>query len=81
MVMSLIDRIKLPKVSKTHLILRHLKKHRKASNRDLSRYCQRFGARLHELRDEGHVIETVRLKDGLYSYIYKGHRDDQEKAA
>lgn len=80
--MSLLNLMKpLPKVSKTHLILRHLKKHRKATNRDLSRYCNRFGARLHELRAEGYIIETEQLRNGLFTYIYKGHRDDQEKAA
>lgn len=78
--MSLLDLIKLPKVSKTHLILRHLQKHRKATNRDLSRYCNRFGARLFDLRDEGHIIETERLKNGYYLYTYLGHRDDQETA-
>jgi hypothetical protein len=78
--MSLLDLVKpAAKPSKTHLILRHLKKHRRATNRELSRYCQRFGARLHELRAEGHIIETEQLKNGLFTYIYKGHRDDQEK--
>lgn len=80
--MSLLELINpTAKPSKTHLILRHLQKYRKATNRDLSRYCQRFGARLHELRDEGHVIETQQLKNGLFIYIYRGHKDDRETAA
>lgn len=80
--MSVLDLIKpAAKPSKTHLILKHLKKHRKATNRDLSRYCQRFGARLRELRVEGHIIKTERLKDGLYLYTYLGHRDDAKEKA
>lgn len=80
--MSLADLLMtVSKDTKTHRILKHLKKHRKATGRDLSRFCHRFGARLHDLREEGYIIETERLKDGLFSYTYKGHRDDAKEEA
>lgn len=41
-----------------------------ATNRELNFIAFRYGARLKELRDQGHSIITERVNnDGLYRYI------------
>ena len=39
-------------------------------NRDV---CFRYGARIYELRQQGHLIETVRLGEGLFRFVYRFH--------
>lgn len=39
-----------------------------ATNQELSLIALRFGARLDELRAQGHMIETERLQGGLFRY-------------
>lgn len=46
------------------------------TNVQLNEICYRYGARIHELRKEGHVIEKHRVDSGLYAYRYKGIRSD-----
>lgn len=63
--------------SNTHRILRLLKKKGHATNSQLIAIGgYRYGARLFELRQEGHVIVSVHVKDGLWDFIYKGQKDE-----
>jgi hypothetical protein len=38
-------------------------------NTELNGLCMRFGARIYELRKEGHVIETHKLSEGQFRFI------------
>ncbi|WOI85956.1 helix-turn-helix domain-containing protein [Rhodococcus qingshengii] len=59
-------------------ILKLLKQHRKVTNRQLNAMgIFRYSARIADLRIEGHIIETQRVHDGLWEFIYHGHRDDE----
>lgn len=42
------------------------------SNYELIKICQRFGARIHELREEGHVITTRKINATKTLYTYGG---------
>lgn len=44
-------------------------------NRDV---CFRYGARIYELRRQGHLIETVRFGEGLFRFVYRGKRGASE---
>ena len=63
-----------------HEVLTYLKQHRTIEPKEawtkLGVY--RLAARIKEMRDEGHVIETVRVyqTDKTYygQYVYKGHQ-------
>jgi len=44
-------------------------------NRDV---CFRYGARIYELRQQGHRIETVRFGEGLFRFVYRGKRGATE---
>lgn len=60
-------------------MLKYLKKYRRATGSQfLSMGIGRFGARLKNLREEGWIVESVRLRDGLWEYRFLGHRDDSE---
>lgn len=65
-------------LSNTAKILKLLKANGSATNRELNTICFRYGARLHELRAEGHIILTERVKEGLYRFVYKGEVEDTE---
>jgi hypothetical protein len=64
------------KLSQTARILNLLKANGEATNGQLNKICFRYGARIHDLRAEGHDILSVREKDGLWRFVYRGHRDD-----
>lgn len=64
--------------STTARILKLLKKQRSATNRQLNAITFRFSARIHDLRREGYIVDTVREHDGLFRFFYVGHRDDAE---
>lgn len=66
-------------LSNTARILKLLKANGSATNRELNTICFRYGARLHELRQEGHLIATEQLKDGLFRFVYNGHTDDEQE--
>jgi hypothetical protein len=66
-------------LTQTARILKLLKTNGSATNRELNRICFRYSARIAELRQEKHRIVTERQKDGLFTYKYMGHEDDQEK--
>jgi hypothetical protein len=68
------------KLSQTARILRLLKEQGEASNGQLNKICFRYSARLKDLRNEGHHILSVREKNGLWRFVYKGHRDDEVAA-
>jgi hypothetical protein len=68
------------KISHSARILRLLKEQGSATNAELNRICFRYCARLHELRGEGHIIITNRIKAGLFIFVYKGHPDDKAAA-
>jgi hypothetical protein len=42
------------------------------TNVQLNEICYRYGARIHELRKEGHLIKKVRVDKGLFAYRYEG---------
>lgn len=65
-----------PKKSQAQRILELLKAKGSATNRELNRVAFRYSARVKNLRDEGYQIVTVREKDGLYRFVYKGLRGD-----
>ena len=44
------------------------------TNVQLNEICYRYGARIYELRKEGHIIEKHCMDKGLYAYKYKGMR-------
>jgi len=62
------------KETQTARILRVLKEEGQVTNAELNRICFRYGARLHELRREGHKIVTSRIGEGLFMFTYKGHK-------
>lgn len=64
----------MEKVSQTARILRLLKANGRATNKELNKICFRYGARIFELRREGHVIVTNRIKDGLFEFVYMGEQ-------
>lgn len=61
--------------TQTARILRILKEEGRVTNAELNRICFRYGARLHELRKEGHKIVTSRIGEGLFVFTYKGHKE------
>ena len=65
-------------ISKTAKVLRLLKEKRVVTNKELNTIAFRYGARIHELRREGHIIVSNNLGDGLWSYHYLGVRQDKE---
>lgn len=54
------------------LVLEALQRHRTRTNLQLNEICFRYGARIHELRKEGHGIERYALRRGVYEYRYLG---------
>lgn len=67
------------KMTQNSLILKHLQENGKINPLEsLNLYgCFRLGARIYNLREEGHLIETVRKKNGVKGntfaeYHYKG---------
>lgn len=65
-------------ISATGKILRLLKDERIVTNVQLNKIAYRYGARLHELRREGHIIVTNHIRDGLWQYHYLGERGGPE---
>ena len=43
--------------------------HHGGSNMRLNLVCFRYGARLHELRAEGHRIETIRISEQEFRFV------------
>ena len=58
-------------LSKEAQILRLLKRRGRfgASNRELNSICFRYGARIHDLRKDGHAIRTMRDSAGAFRFI------------
>ena len=48
-----------------------------ASSRDLNNIAYRYSARIKDLRDEGHEIETKPIKKGLYKFTIKQERQQE----
>lgn len=46
-------------------------------NTELTQLCMRFGARIHELRREGHRIDTERLSESQFRFVLVGDRGAQ----
>lgn len=64
------------KETQTSRILKLLKEKKVVTNAELNNICFRYSARIHELRKDGYIIVTHRLRGGLNSFVYKGHIDD-----
>lgn len=58
-------------LSKEAQILRLLRRRGRfgASNRELNSICFRYGARIHDLRKDGHHIRTMRDSAGAFRFI------------
>ena len=64
--------------SQARRILKFLKLKGEVTNVELNRMgIFRYAARIKELRDDGYIIVSVRVKDGLWKFVYKGHEDDE----
>lgn len=61
------------------LIRDRLVNHGPATNAELSEITLRYGARIHQLREIGYLIETKHEGGGTYSYIYRGFRMPSDK--
>lgn len=71
-------KLKNTDLSKTKRILRLLAAKQRVSNGELARITPRYGARILNLRRDGYLITTVRENnDGLFTYSFKGHKDEQ----
>lgn len=65
----------MDKNTQTARILRMLKDKGTVTNRELNRSVGfRYGARIFELRREGHLIVSSHVKDGLWQFTYKGEQ-------
>ena len=59
-------------------VLDALRAYRVRTNVELLTVCFSYGSRIHELRREGHVIQTHALGGGLYEYRYLGQTTTPE---
>lgn len=58
-------------------LLKHLKKHRRITNRQLINMgIFRGSARIKDLRDEGWLITSNQVHGGLWEFVLTGHQDD-----
>lgn len=64
-------------ISNTAKVLRLLKEKRAVRNTELNKICFRYGARIHELRHEGHIIVSVSEGSGLWTYHYMGLKPEE----
>jgi hypothetical protein len=55
-------------------LLESFKKHGELTTHDLRFFGTGVSSRIHELREDGHVIVPTYERPGLYRYIYKGKR-------
>jgi hypothetical protein len=62
----------MAKESQTARILKMLKQQGELTNLELNKICFRYGARIYELRREGHKIVSVREKHGVWRFVYQG---------
>jgi len=61
-------------------ILKFLKLKGEVTNVEIVRMgIFRYSARLADLRKDGYMIPAVHVKDGLWKYVFKGHRDDDDE--
>lgn len=65
-----------PNLTQTERILRLLKTKRRVTNVELFDIAYRYPARLLELRNDGYLIDSHHIKDSLWEFVYRGHRDD-----
>ena len=65
--------------SKYMRILDLLRANGEATNAELNGICYRYGARIKEMREAGHIIVTSRQNDTCYRYIYMGQRDEDDQ--
>lgn len=65
------------KESQTARILTLLKSKGRVTNVELNRIAFRYAARICDLRKEGHTIVTNRIKDGLFTFTYRGCREEK----
>jgi hypothetical protein len=57
-----------PRLSAQHSVLLDALRDGPKTNLQLGMICQRFGARVHELRRAGHQIERETIEAGIYRY-------------
>ena len=69
---------KAPNHREQILVLLQERGHRGIANDELNRICFRYGARIFELRQQGHLIETVHFGEGLFRFVYRGKREASE---
>lgn len=47
-------------------------RYRAVTNKHLNGVGFRYGARIHELRRQGHRIKSLRGQQGVWTYVYEG---------
>jgi hypothetical protein len=63
--------------SKRQTLLQAFKKHHELTTAEIMRsFGTGVSSRIHELRQEGHVIVAQYEKPGLYRYVYLGQKED-----
>ena len=65
----------MQKDTQTSKILKLFKLKGSATNHELNRICFRYGARIHDLRKEGHIIKSNHIKDSLWEFSYHGKKE------
>lgn len=56
------------KPTQAERILALLEERDSVTNLELNRICFRYGARIHDLREDGHNITSKRLKQGVWEF-------------
>lgn len=59
-------------------ILKRLKQNGSVTNVELNGMgIFRYSARLRDLREDGWIIVSNHVKDGLWTFVFQGHRDEE----
>lgn len=59
----------LKKLSRTQQIINLMKRPQGAGNDELNKIAFRYSAIIHNLRKDGHHIDTIQIKRGYYKYF------------
>lgn len=58
-------------IPKRQAVLNLLESKGTVTNIELNSVCFRYGARIHELREQGHWITTERREDGVWTFTLR----------
>lgn len=65
------------KETQSSRVLKLLRAKKVVTNTELNNICFRYSARIHELRNDGWLIDTKLKAGGLTKFIFMGHVDDE----